>query len=691
MMTAAPKAEEFVIDCQATAIILAHVDGDDTTEPVGTDTDDDNEHYARFGPTAKDGTFNTRNNGIDAVGYFAAEQNPYADWRHDPPPRVTHPYKTIIESQTVYGQANSDILLKQPYIEVFLAYAVRYDDGAISQLVTLGNYDNAGIIQPFKLGWEVTSLDDNNGYQHTNVGNMLKVVTRIMRWNWVDTVKPMNPRISSLMFFWGLKTTAAITHETCVWRLCKEVLVAKREPFDDKEWEGDSPWVPDIASPTNPDGAGEAFVKMVTYLDFKNYEKVFMAAENASIMLGHGEILSQDGKNAYLDGYRYACVVADRIFYGHVKQNDQVNETDVKWCPFQSLGGEAFVAPDVVSIENLKRMPFTINGLPAVGEETAVAVGDRDIAWGRVLREERDWEFRGTLQDVGCEAPPSIANISEMAESGRFNGISFLSPESGLRFFDLYSSRVLTDDINESFDDLRNPSGTRTLSTRKGIRALSAADCMAIHLPDHRLLLVHFPTAGVTWVRDFRAEAYIRGGGEHWTEWALGKNPLHWCVAPEGYLLFTDGEQLYKWDDTASQQTDAGVAIAFAGRTANFPVPSRAIAVPVKLVVDYDLLQSVAGTAPTLVIDVIKDDGQKINLSSSFAITRTSIDDVSTAENEVVTGLIPKRTRATRGFGLTPGAAKQNLSLAWSLTTPANVGAVKIYGLRLEVDNYGDI
>ena len=696
--------EADVITDRYEATFGVRVNWDDTCEPLETDTNNVNEHYARFSPTIGTSKTEDVDKGSGNVStllligeddsnpnYYAAAQQPYSDWRQDPPPRVEHPYKTI-NANVKIGADNYDVFLKQPYIEVFLGYAIKYDDGSISQIVPVWD-------EPYKLGFEIYGLGDNNNFTDYSgrldaLGNvqyprqywrMLKVTTRITRWNWNDP-QAMNRRMVSIMFFWGLRDTPGTDAWNATYRLVKEVLIAKTDEFHDREWEGDKEWT--VITPVMEPGATGSQVKMITYLDHKCYEKTFRMAENAVAMLGHGTpVLQKVERRSYLDGYKYAGIVGDRIFFGAVKMNGEVNETDLRWTGFGMMGGEGFPTLGVVGIENLRRLKFGIQNVSPLGEETIVAFGDNDIEWGRVLRNIENWEFRGTLQDLGTTSPRSIAKIAEMAETGKFNGLSFISSQSGLRFFDLYSSRVLTSNINEDYNDLRNPAGTRTHATRPGAVSQIDDQAMVIHLPDYRLILIHFPTTGVTIVRDLKAESYDRGGGDFWMQWTFGKNPKAWCCAPEGHLLFTNGDELYRWpgEDVNGNPCvdDDGVAIAFEGRISDIPLPTRSEGLPSKLVVDYDLQADYfkvnitdPTTYPTLIVDVIKDDGQRLDLSSIIARTGWFTEYPHSA-----------RTRSSRCLGgLTPGRAKQSLSLAWRVTNPLNIVICRLYGFSIEAE-----
>ncbi|KKM68418.1 hypothetical protein LCGC14_1461060, partial [marine sediment metagenome] len=635
-------------------------------EPPGTDTDDDNERYARFSATDADGSDNL------TPSYHMGPSFPEIGIpQHAPPNRVEHPYKNIAERVDVFG-TNSYVDLKQPYIEGFLGYALRYDNGQISQILPIQGAIGGIVNEPIKLGWEVTDIDDDNVYVSTLLGRMLKVTAWIKPWNF-DANTAMNPRVSSIMYFWGMRDKPATTRLDANYRLIKEVFIAKKELFKDHEWDGDSPWELSVAF-----GVSDPLMKIVTFIDFKTYQKIYRVAENAVDMIGHGVPVYEDEKAAWLEGYKYADSIGDRLLYGNIKMNGQIAESDLRYSGYGVSGGEAFPTPDVVGIESVRRMPFKLMGVSSFGDETIIGFGDTDIEWGRVLQELRQWQWRGTRQDLGVLSPDSITKIAESAQAaaeGKFHGLSFLSVKSGLRFFNPYVSTVMARDINENFEDFRNPSGTRTLTTRKGILELAAADAMVIHLPEYELLFVHFPTDGVTWVRDFKAEAYIRGGGQYWTEWSIGKPPTAWCVAPEGYLLYTDGNQLYKWD-AGSETDDGGVAIECEGRIANIPSSMVGIIIPARLAVSYDLYHNGDEGDPALVIDVLKDDGQKLDNSISFPLTRTT----ST----------PLMVKKQKGFGQSPGRANQSLSLAWSLTNPLNVAAFHLHGLFLKAESYND-
>ena len=652
--------------------VVPEVITDIDDEPYGTDTNDDEERYARFSATRPNGDDDEEPN------YYCprVKQGDFEAF-HDPVPRVTHPYKYILERQSLYDDGDGEIFLKQPYIDVFFGYALRYIDGGISQIFPIGGNGVGGSVEPFQLGWEVTAIGDDNTYNSTLKGRMMKITTKLIKWNF-DINGVMNPRIEAIMFFWGLKTGSGITAENCVWRLVKDVLISKQEPFLDREWDGDAQWVENdqIDSPH-----ARAIVKMTTYIDYKNYQKFFLVSENAVDMLGHGTpVMTDINKTAYLEGYKYAGMVGDRIFYGNVKMNYKVSENDLRWSSIGVMGGRTFPQPGVVGIESVKRMGFKIYGCPEIGDDNIIAIGENDIEWGRVVGRETQWQLRGTLGDYGTTVPHSIAKIAEEAETGRFGGLSFLNAKSGLRVFDLISSKPVTDDVNEDFVDNRNPAGTRTTTTRKGVKSLTDDDAMVIHLPDYRLMLLHFPTDGVTFVRDFGLEGYLRklgmNSGDFWMNWEFSKNPTAWCISPEGYLLFTDGEQFYRWRPEDEEYVDAGSgAIECGGRIANIPFPKRGFGIPARLMVEYDLKAEIS-TAPTLTVSIIKDDGQRQDVTKVLAETRETTPDVRTIRQERFNG--------------SPGKATQSFSLAWALNSPENVVSFDLFGLYFESEDSYD-
>lgn len=648
-------------------------------EPEGTDTNDASEHYSRFTPTNPETGAALTEVQIEAegngTGWYVDQTDGYTPKLGSYINRAWHKYKIISRSNLDNHQVGGTELtatFKQPYIEAWLGFAYRYDDGQISQIIP--QHLNA----PYILGFYIQNILENpNDGDLTGVlyPSMLRCTFQLRRWSWgigeIDQHDPCNPRITDILVFMAEKRFDGDDKYMCLndaAKVIREIKVSSRDPFKDEPWSGDSQW----ANHTS----GRGLVTIRDFVDYKSYVENYLTANPISEYVGHSKPCLQfvDKEKAYLDAYKYAVRVGTKVFYGDVRWNGIVHEGWVAWSANPRNGDRSFMAPDTVDLQTFKPFQFKVNGLGLIGDDKAVVFGDKDIEWGSVRGQERSWRFEGTAQDIGTEAPRAICKVAEAVNGGRFNGLFLLSPSAGGRLFTLYDATPITNQILDDFVDGRNPTGSsRTTSTRQGLQNMLASNAIAIHLPDYRLLLVHFPTAGVTWVKDFQAEEDSDLGGI-WFRWAFAFNPTAWCVAPEGYLLMTNGSNIYKWPGTGLD--DAGTAFTPALRIGNVPVPEKTTVVPVKIAVDYDLQSEGGGSAAALSVQIIHDDGVRGDWVSSFAAGTYRI----------------RRERKMTPFDTTPAnKATHTLSITVDVTNPSDVSVLKLSGLWLEGEEFKGI
>ena len=638
-------------------------------EPAGTDEPNGEEHYSRFTPTNPDSGAALTEAQIEAdsngTGWYVDQTDGYTPKLGSYINRVFHKYKTISKqplSGHGVGGANLVATFKQPYIEAWLGFAFRYDDGQISQIIP------QSLNSPYILGFYIQDISNDNVLSGVLYPSMLRLTFQLRRWSWgigeIDQHDPCNPRITDILVFMAEKRFAGDDKYMCLneaARVIREIKVSSRDPFKDEPWNGDSQWTPHV------DGRG--LVTINDFVDYKSYVENYLTANPVEEYVGHSKPCLQyaDKEKAYLDAYKYAVRVGSKVFYGDVRWNGIVHEGWVVWSANPRNGDRRFMAPDTVDLQTFKPFQFKVNGLGLIGDDKAVVFGDKDIEWGSVRAEERNWRFEGTTQDIGTEAPRAICKVAEAVNGGRFNGLFMLSPSAGGRLFTLYDATPMTNQILDDFIDGRNPTGSaRTTNTRQGLQNMLASNAIAIHLPDYRLLLVHFPTAGVTWVKDFQAEEDSQLGGI-WFRWAFAFNPTAWCVAPEGYLLMTNGSNIYKWPGTALN--DAGTAFTPALRIGNVLVPEKSHVSESRVALDYDLRSDGGGSAASLSFQIIHDDGVRGDKVLNFAAGTY-------------------RDSVEQGMGLSRNKAFHSVAIAVDVTNVADVAALKLSGIWFEGDVY---
>jgi hypothetical protein len=551
---------------------------------------------------------------------------------------------------TFVGYAN-DMEMKLPYTEVYLGFAFRYDNGQISQ-ITLQSEP-----APFILGTDVSGYSsaqdgmffDSQALVPFNYG--LTVKFRLPRWE----LGGNSPRITSVIVFRAEKTAAGQhkDSEDLVWNVWKEFYVARPylTPFKDNYADGDGQWI-------NPDGEdsleGYDYAEQTNYLDWGAWNKNLLT-ENAVDYIGTGAILNKEPLEKHtLDGYVQAIVARGRPFYLGIRLNDEKLEEAFIWGVDSVNGGAMFVSPDVISPAFMNLCKFLIKGGKSFNTSNIVIIGDTDIEYGSVEGEGNaaNWLIRGTEQDVGCLARDSIVNLAEV---GYDNGMGTLYIDNNgyTRLFQSYGSRIVGNDVFKAFVRGSMPVATRTETTYGGLESLAASNAMAVYLAQYRLLMIGFPSSSLMLVRNFAAE-----GGEEWAEWRFANVPLAWCVAPGGYLLFTDGAELFKWDGSATD--DDGTAIQPQGILADVAMPINGVGEVPRIGASYIC----AGT--TLKLTVIRDDGERT-------------DQYVALPAKTVKGWEFRRVSWQK-------PVRSQFAVKWELTTPADCTKFELHALKAEVE-----
>ena len=561
-------------------------------------------------------------------------------------PRVTHPYLTIgdlFEDGVLQAPwDNNEPEDKQLYIELYLAFAYRYDNGQVSQYTLLGNIYRLG--SEFVAGTQVP-LDGS--------GVIIKLDFRMPRWNHPDVNG--NPRITSILCLKGEKVRRGQTAKDVEYKLWKEVLIAKpvAEPFNDEPENGDASWA---ADPND-----SRIMLFTTYLDLSALEKNALL-ETAIDYTGTGLYINADSKKSYLDGYKRAVVVQDRPFYMGIRLNGEKLPEVFSWAVDAVQAGVRFIVPDIISPSFLYGTKFNIQGGMSYGEDNLVVFGDKDLIWGNVSGTALEWKIRDVPQDIGTNAPDTISLIAEGKSNSQELGIFFLAGESGGRMFNLYSALVATEDIQNDFVAGFYDGGRDTV-TYKGIKSLSASNAMAIHLQKHRIFLLHFPDDGITMVRDFNAEDNS-GERYQWVEWRFGKNPVAWALGMDESLIMTDGLNMFRFPDTTNDKLDIDEPIVLRGRVSDIKISDFSIANIQRIFCDY----LVAGS--TLTLRIIRDDGNRDNI-------------------DIIVPASTVRTDYTRRAGWQK-TINSKVSIEWFLTTPENCTDFELHKIAIKFEEYNN-
>ncbi len=578
-----------------------------------------------------------------------------------PIPLVTHPFLKRTESYSIDGTSYL-ATYDQPYIDVYLGFAYRYDNSQISQIAC------QSWPATFKIGAMLNGLvtpGDLTSYFLLSYWSMLEISLKLRRWTAKND--PGDPRITSVLIFMAVQETEDETKYDALTKhghLIKEVKVAKdNEPFKDDPANGDSQWTV----------VDDDYVQLTTYVDYQNYVQTWLQTETAIDYIGHANpVYRSDTDTPNLQAYKYAAVIAGRPFYLNLRINGQLHEDFLMWAGDAVNGGRAFVTPDITGLDYLRRFPFKGMGLFAHAQDNLVVFGESDIEWGKVDTDTLSWRFIETLRDIGAIAPRSISKIAEAVESGQLGGVFFLNKETGGHLFNLYEARPMTDDVLQDYIGGSNPTGSaRVETTHLGVRSMTNDQAMAIHLQGERLFLLHFPNDGITLLRDFVAEsnarALGRSSGMIWMEWAFTPNPKAWCLAPEQYLLYTDDSQIYRWPRASASILDNLTTIAIGGRIGDMRVPPDGFVLPVRMFAEFKLVKGAGVSLPTLVLTLHKDDGDRTDTVFSFPYSDT-------------------RIRRSQGVPLGRGRANRSVGVSWSLTNADNVTDFELHSIVLEMD-----
>jgi len=561
-----------------------------TIEGIGYDDWQDvlaeNNKYEGFGSTDN-----------SEIGNGSVKGNPVSHgWKtfhdqikEDDPDNYDDIFSGVLHAHLFVGLEKIKVL----YMEAFIGFAFKYDNGQMSQITPQYRDD------PYILG---ALWSSENGVLLAGTQEAIKIDLKIKRWDYPSGGSQISPRVVSIVVFIGDQTYKGQTVEDVSWYPWKDILVAKdfSDPFKDEPENGDSVWTEE---------ADTGYMTLTDYLDYRSYER-FSSFEVGNEYIGVGNYLRKSAlERSYLDGYDYCVPVADRPFYLRIRMNNKKIVDAFVWAVDSTQNGLTYISPNVIDASFIKVTNFEVKNGAIFGDDNIVVIGDSDIICGNVPGDELDWNIKGTLSDNGTIASRSVIPIFE---DGRVGGIAFLDRESGVRIFDLENARVVTRDINNSFVGGSNPAGTRVLTTYKGIEDLASEDCLILHLPKYRILLIHFPTEGKTIVRNFKSEDNYNGGDEY-VEWNFAKNPTAWSGSPEGYLVLTDGEKLYRFPAESDDGTDAGTAFTPLIRWSNITVPPRSNAKMVWAGADYKC------TGCAMNLKVIRDDGKKADILYEWA------------------------------------------------------------------------
>ena len=573
----------------------------DSLEPESTggagETEDDGEavdyHYQRCCPLAWKLRYH------DSPGSRSYDNGGITIEPEHPP--LTHPWRTLDDVDDFINPNYSGLgtlpseLRKLPYREIFLGFSYRFYNGAHSPIVIQSRNE------PYHLGlvlydWTWNDVDAGSNFTGDFI-SMLKIVIQQNRW---DEDGGIDPRVEAIEVHVGDKLLANQDRFNVVYRKAGEVLVSKREQFKGEAWNGDAEW-------DTTDGRQFEFT---FYLDYKKLVTAFGAADDVDLLGFSPPVLRRTNESPFLTGYKHLRYINDRQFFLAYRMNDKSNPDKMTWAGQSVAGNELLLTEDMASPARYRPFPFNVQNGRELGEGNLAIVGDNDIEVGRLVGNELDWRVEGTRQDIGTDAADSVASVSERSEGGGLDGIFFLSnkdsdnnDESGGRIFDLFSSKPITNEMLKDFVSGTNPAGTRIVTTLEGIESMNASNAMAIHLPLQRLLMINFPTSNLIAVRDFKAEDMMKEG-KQWMIWRFGKTPVAWCLAPEGYLIFTDGEYLWRFPDAEGASTDAGTAISNKMLLGSVRNGARNRAQINEIALDYEC------TGTTAKVSVVRDDGK---------------------------------------------------------------------------------
>lgn len=578
-----------------------------------------------------------------------------------PPARVSHPFKKI----EITNSEVTTVSVNQPYIDVFFGFAFRYDFGQISQ-ITPQQLDD-----PYKLGYVAIPQDRmaNMGELKGDAYRFAQIRLELKKY--YAMTNPSDKRITSLLIFMKVVQFPGETKTDSPngYRLVKEVPIAKAttDLFKDDLIDGDLEW--DTHNPPNDD-----WVEKTHYVTYQDYIKRYLVSEGAIDIIGHG-LPIDEGKadqNPYIQGYKYAEAIHGRPFYLNLRVNNRVLPSAMMWAGYGLTGNASYVTPDVTGLENIKL--FSFNGVGIRGlKDHLIIFGDTDIDYGIARGAETNWEFRGTLQDIGVIAPRSISLLAASVETGIADGMMFLNASTGLHLFNIYQSPAITDRIFETYKGGDSVNGSQVLTDYKGVKDLVNSNAMAIHFEAGRKLLLHFPTEGITFVRDYGAEARARnssrGGGSIWYQWQLLPNPKAWCENENGQVLYTDGTQLYIMFENDEYKHSSAVSPLI--RIGDYLSPiawNTNDLVPLRAHIEY-LLTELDGddSEPTLGLKFIKDNGNRPSVSLSFPL-KTKI------------------TRVLKEFGIAKGRAENRLALEITLANTSNVDKFELHSITADID-----
>jgi len=580
---------------------------------------------------------------------------------------VTSPYKTLhdrcydddpVNADTAFegggAYENFDRGTYEPYHEVYLAFAYIYDELQVSQLVPQETDD------PYEIGTVFTL--DGGGANPANREIYHNVVMQVefRLPNGISDLSRISRRITGIACFVGLKQNKGDTKWDVNYRLWQSYYVAKpfNEPFNDELENGDKQWT-EVGNylELGTDASGEN-----AFLDFRQYE-LNSGLENHLDYVGSGLALNKDNLKHYLDGYERATVVQDRPFYLGVRVNGKKAPDMFTWAPNAVQAAVGFIVPDIISPAFSATTGFTIQNGKSYGENNLVVFGDTDIIWGDVSGSELEWNIRETKQDIGTNAPDSVALVAERKENEEEYSLFFLSGKNGGKAFNLYGASPVTKDVNNDFVGGGNPSGSRVETTYKGVSSYSASDAIAIHLPNKRLFLLHFPTDGYTLVRDFNAEDNVNTRF-HWVEFKFGYNPTAIALARDQYLVMTDGSNVFRFPDTSNDNLDVDVAFAISGRLADIKIADFSTAELNRIYADY----LVAGT--TITLRIVRDDGKRGDVVVTLPASSTY-------------------SEYTRRVGFQK-PIREKLALLWEVTDPSLCTGYELHKLAANYEEDSD-
>jgi hypothetical protein len=500
---------------------------------------------------------------------------------------------------------------------------------------------NATDPQPIAIGWA-----RNNANQIIYQSQFLFLSLKLRKTDVYDVdgnnyPVRTNPRITAVRAWLGMVSSATQKPEDVPFFPVKTITVSGKEEFKDILEDGTKTWIQQNGVINN----NADYVYMGMPIGANDWIEGLKAGDYAKIN-GHPYVIPDTKyglqKSPFLEGYKYAQVAKDRVFYGGVRWGGEVKPNHVLRDATYTEQGGGDDTPDVTD-----GIPFQFSsdvmGLSKLDEDTLVvaqlaAVDKRSVPDMVKLNSSPG----------GCTAHDSIMQIG--------NYIMFYRDGELYLYDGVNEPRVISDPIARDSDD----------GVYKGLNSTyDDTNVWSMFLPALRKQVIICKYSSNQWhvfVYDVRVKKWVEFKFAHICQSigdpAVVKQFVACCRGVDGEFDFTDGIYIYRYPVGLE---DAGQAISPVYQYSDVELPAH-----IELALN-DLYVNHKTQISTLDVTVRRDRGELSAVVKALSSASGS----------------DRLLKVTQPFDLGT-RVKKSVSVKFSLTTPTTTSLLHVENVRID-------